>query len=729
MAAMSAKSRRVPVEQRQRTQHSCDRCKSRKQKCTTAPGQDKCNHCLKYGYTCIVTKPRKQRLYGSVESHGVRVAVLEGLVKGFIPEADIANVDSLQEMGRSLGIPLPEGQPSSSEVTDEKENEQLVHDLQGQNQYIGRSSSYFFQMKLRALVGRDQNRPVGRMYLFGPNPANSRSNSGTEIDSRRPLETVDIHSIASPSSPSLIGSPEAMTEPTERSTVISLVRAFFDRVNIDFPVLHEAAFLEQLDSWFKDPTNVDHVWVCSFLSVLSLGRRHCDIDISEEQADRWWSHFQILLSKVMFTSSLASIQALMLAALHLHNTNSRDVCWTLTGAAARIGFAIGLHRDDIETDGTPLMREMRKRVWWTLYAFEQLQVSSHDRESAIQNAKHLPASPREGTLGMGTHNLPDYVAWSNRLSSLLGTANALPEGTKEDCHGPLSPTATLLRDLTRWRASLPPHLSPDAIDTMPAPFQRSLILLHTQYHYTVSLICRGALLSRFTSLSKERPVTHSASLETMSDTCIESGRVSCQLLVKLDSFGNFNAVTWLDVYYLYSSTLVLVLSLLCDVSRGRLESCVEKELLLDQCTRVASKHLDNSKVPGTMQRWLSVVRELAGMVRESINAHGHSDSAPSRETRHEAAECSRRLMDEPCPGLITPGQSTVQCDERGTDVFAPGFKPFVVDAPQLPEIPNGLNYDFVFPADEPSESRTWQEMYWEDISDMLLGGEARNWYM
>ncbi|KAK1767564.1 fungal-specific transcription factor domain-containing protein [Phialemonium atrogriseum] len=740
---MSSKTRLVPAELRQRTEHSCDRCKSRKQKCNTSAGQLRCTHCLKYGYDCVVTKPRKQRLRGSVEAYSARMAALEGLVKGLVPEADLSSLQSVQSVGRALGIPLPDGAagpgdgrpPTESEGGGEKgsEHEQLVHDRQGQSQYIGRASSYFFQMKLRAMVSPGQNGSIRQMHLFGPNPADRSLVSERSLDiTRRDMETVDIHSIANSTSLDRHGSaasPKAAPRHTDRTTVLLIVRAFFDRVNVDFPVLHEASFLETLEAWCKSPTAADHVWLCSFLCVLMLGRRHCDIDISDEQEERWWLQIQMFLPKVMFTSSLASIQSLMLAALHLHNTNSRDICWTLTGAAVRIGFAIGLHRDDIETDGTPLLREMRKKLWWTLYSFEQLQVSSYDRPSAMNDARHLPGPPREGILGMAANNLPEYATWCNRLATLLGAANSLPEAAKSDFSGPLSPAVKLLSDLTSWNRSLPQHLSMDAIDSMPPQFQRILILLHVQYHYTASFVSRYALLSRFTALSGDSTRVFSGSLASISDTCIESGRQSSQLLLKLDSINNFNAVSWLDVYYIYSSTLILVLSIICDVTQDKTESATDTRQLLGDCFELSSKYLSDDKVPGTMRRWLTIVGELQAMVDEFTNAHDGRNSGPpsgraSQPPIRGANKSSSGVGMHDSTLNIDSGQ--YRTDLSGTvlePILASLFDPETTADFQFPNLPSfpGFSYDYSLPHAGPTESRAWQEMHWEEISDMLLG--------
>ena len=764
-STMSSKSRRVPLELRRRTEHSCDRCKTRKQKCIIGPDDEKCRHCLKYGYDCAITKPRKQRFYGSLEAHGTKMAVLESIVKGLVPEIDTSNLDDIKEMGRSLGIPLPEigaassssqEQPSTAVVernNTTKETEQLVHDLQGQGQYIGRSSSYFFQMKLRALVGRNPDGTIGKMYLFGPNPATIRPDLASLDDQ---IDAIDIPSISDSTSPNSMISTNAESTPIDHATILLLVRAFFERINCDFPVLHEATFLAMLDEWRKTPTAMDPTWLCSFLCVLILARRVCDAQLPEDQEERWWAKIQSLLSKVIFTSSLTSIQALMLAALHLHNVGSRDTCWTLTGAAVRIGFAIGLHRDSVDIKGTPLTREMRKNVWWTLYAFEQIQVSSHDRPSAIDNAKYLGGSPRQAILDMGSSNPPEYMTWSNRLLVLLGAAcRALPDAAQGGYSGPLSPAAGLLRELSRWRTSLPQHLRMDVIEAVAPSFHRPLILLHVQYHYIVSLIARNALLSRFSSISK-KDTKAADSLGSMSDVCGESARLACQYLLMLDSMGKYNAVTWWDTYYLYSCTLVLALSIMCEYSSNKRDAAGESQRLLNRCTDMAARHLTNPMVPGTMRRWLHVVVELNTMIVDFVQSQAEQNeasassleaSAASLEASASSLEASvatvstyapdtMQLLGPPIPRTRESFPMPIQHDRRAN--LAPGgWVPYYVEQDLATPAPQffgpGLRVAHDAWYDNP-EARTpqaalpmWQAMHWEGISDMLLGPDPRNW--
>ncbi|KAF2015832.1 hypothetical protein BU24DRAFT_409013 [Aaosphaeria arxii CBS 175.79] len=614
-------SRRVPLDKRKRTETSCDKCKSRKQKCRKEPGQDACRYCLVHKIECLTTQPRKKRLYGSVEGLGSRLALLESLVKGLLPEADVSNIEELRQLGSSMGISLPEsvigdtaGEHANNSGTEGEESLSLLPDQQGQVQFIGPSSSFSFHLKLRALVGQGDG-PVREFVLFGRNAADQEA-----IESEN-----DLHALSTPSASSNIdhNSPvEQRAAVGETQSPEPLISAFFDHINPDFPVLHEASFREAYEQWDNNSERADPAWLCTLLCVLLLARRVAHVALTEDQEKQWWLRVQRLLPGVMFTSSIMAVQALMLAALHLHNTNHRDACWNLTGAAIRIAFAIGLHQDRVTTMQTPLARELRKRLWWTLYAFEQMQVSSYDRPSAIE---HNPGSrigcPNERLIGMATYCPPDYCEWFNRLVVHLASACRAPKtahgnATEELYVGPLSPAAGVLRELDRWKESIPSHLKMDAVATSPPSFQRPLLLLHAKFHYTVSVLCRAALLHRATTLSKEGKDPANSGLIGMAEACAESGRALARILIQLESLGKFDPITWWDIWYALASGSVLVLDIVCCSNRIE-EDVAEARILLSQLAALTEQHRRNPRMPGTIDKWASLVPELNSMATSS----------------------------------------------------------------------------------------------------------------
>ncbi|XRM39645.1 hypothetical protein ABZX51_002992 [Aspergillus tubingensis] len=728
--------RRVPPEQRKRTEHSCDRCKTRKQKCNRIPDQARCEHCERFNYKCAVTRPRKQRLYGSAEHVRARMVLLEALVKGLIPDADLSSFESMREVGESLGIPMPEieegeyhaPQPEPSQnnevVRVEKKHQHLVQDQQGQGQYIGPASSYFFQLKLRTLLGRHQER-ICQMLLFGRNPTDESLRPSTiEV-----LTESEIRAVARPPQSYANGSSMSYIPALLDSSVIDgLVRAYFEHVNVDFPVLHEASFLENYDRWRFAPQAVDRAWVCTLLCVLILGRRINPLGTAETQQQKWWTHVESLLPSIIFTSSIQSIQALMLAALHLHNTNHRDVCWTLTGAAARIAVAIGLHRDDIVCEGPRLARELRRLLWWTLYSFEQIQVSSHDRPSALDGTMCSTSSPHERLLGIGSSLYPpNYTLWSTRLTSILGFAcRALPTAASDPeltgLSGLLSPAAGLLRDLTRWHATLPQHLSLNVFDTLPDSFKRPVLLLHIQYHYTVSLLTRHSLMQHLGSLTQQSTSDgNEEEIELTAKVCCESGRKSCELLVQLHKCGKFNAVTWWDVYFVYSSTLVLALGLMWDRAQQRSDrTTIDSSLaLLHSCATIVVNHSSNPMVPGTMRRWIGMICDLDVLVHEKL--------APS----HQLVQSVQRDVNA---GSSAADAIVEVVPSMPTQTYAPIHDMGVVMQPSADLSVSHLDSALIVPNDGSSNPTMGMPFMndeggfysWDSIGCMLLGTETMN---
>lgn len=112
-----------------------------------------------------------------MEGVGSRITLLESLVKGLLPEANLSSNSELQQIGKSLGIPLPilEDTNGTAEEAEKEaaENEeesaiQVIPDQQHQNQYVGPSSSFLFHLKLRRMLG---NYSVFEFAMFGNNAA------------------------------------------------------------------------------------------------------------------------------------------------------------------------------------------------------------------------------------------------------------------------------------------------------------------------------------------------------------------------------------------------------------------------------------------------------------------------------------------------------------------------------------------------------------------------------
>lgn len=178
--------------------------------------------------------------------------------------------------------------------------------------------------------------------------------------------------------------------------------------------------------------------------------------------------------------------------------------------------------------------------------------------------------------------------------------------------GPLSPAAAVLRDLQRWMDSIPEHLRVEALDTTRPAFQRPLLVLHAMFHYTVTVLSRAALLARASILAKEGQDSTNPALISMARSYCESGRDLGRILLRLESFGKFDAVTTCDIWYTLASSSVLVLDLVCLDKLADTDSS-ESSVLLSQLADLAQRHRRNPYMPGTIEKFASIVPELHSM--------------------------------------------------------------------------------------------------------------------
>ncbi|KAH9841323.1 zn2 cys6 DNA-binding protein, partial [Teratosphaeria destructans] len=637
-----------------------DVCKSRKQKCHRQPDESSCRYCKVHALPCTTNQPRKKRLYGSFESVGTRIQLLETLVRGLVPEAHLSSLEDIRRVGSSMGIPLPEDADASvlqKHSTSTEEPSTLVPDQQGSSQYTGPLSSYNLHLKLRSLLG-DREDPVG-FKLFGRNA--SESTHPLELQALQ--QRLDAGRVPlMPPDPSQGGS--AIADPIMDMTLDlcifdEMVPTYLEKVQPDFPLLHEPTFIKTYEEWRTSPSFDDRVWVCTLLCMSLLASRLSRTEVTPQQRLDWWRGIQALLPTVLFTSSIGSVQALLLAALHLQNTARRDACWNLTGAAVRIAHAIGLHNDEIRTLEPPTNREIRKMVFWALFSFEQIQISSYDRPSAIDYLQVKVGYPDERICGMSAYFPPDICRGWIRLVLLLACAcrarKQLPGSTVSEkvSYTPLSPAASALRDMVKWKESLPPHLKLEAIDAAPPNHFRVLLTLHTLYHYNTIVLSRSALLHRATLLSQSSSAPISEGMFTMSEACRDSSRAIAECMLNMHARGKFNCATWymssslptgfavadlgylrFDAFFAITGALGLVLDIICAVRLGQ-DYSGQMQILLELAA-MAEHYKKNPRTPETLYEWTRLITELVPMVQKHCSSQNHRHTESGQRTNQLA---------------------------------------------------------------------------------------------
>ncbi|EAS32195.3 transcription factor [Coccidioides immitis RS] len=202
-----------------------------------------------------------------------------------------------------------------------------------------------------------------------------------------------------------------------------LLRHYFSSIHSIFPILHWPALLDDYDRIYRAGSlrGVPRGWASVFFAVLACGSLHSldpalivkgkeYIQTSFSLTDLWQDSF-----------SVDPARAAMLISLFLYENNLKSASWVWLGCAMRIAQDLGLH---IESGSwAPLDAEMRRRIWWSLYAWERTLVLELGRPLMIHDEDcdtELPSAIEEHLISEGAPAPPEP-----RTTPLLATIHVL----------------------------------------------------------------------------------------------------------------------------------------------------------------------------------------------------------------------------------------------------------------------------------------------------------------
>ncbi|RFU29415.1 hypothetical protein B7463_g6925, partial [Scytalidium lignicola] len=630
-----------------------------------------CQSCIESGVKCESTLPRKQRIYGSVENLNLRYRMLDAIVKGLYPDRNTSNIETLIEIAEANNIPLPQttgqspnpnenvlslrpavpgdgpgegslgslGSPSAMSTRNDTANpfesrptkvveEKLVPAPHGASHYIGPSSSFSFVVMVRNMVAEhnaasrapepNDERVSLRADFVGLRASKAlepHANNAGEDQAGNQKRQDRHHPLNAPGDLPLSKTKDSIgTFLPAREVADALVDAYFDRVHPNYMIFHRGAFQVRYESiWVEEKRPIQDFepgLICSVFMMFVFGAQaleHHDEQKSAQVQRRYLDLVQARLYQLLHTTSLLNVQAILLLQLHEHNATERNTSWMLVGCASRMAVALGMHREGATGGFDPIEREIRRRVWWTLYIFEQNLCTILGRPSAIDDSEVTITLPNENMLDGGDCVPPGYIDYAVRLAKLTSEIKrkayyAAPNNNIRGGEEVPDPSIAnhLLQKLESWYDSLPPYLRLECLSPVPKQ-RRAVLLLHIQYHHAQSLTTRPFILQKARTLiahqsdnnRKDRPPDLDANELDLSHACGTSAQNVAVLLQQLAAGGMFEGVAWLDAYYLYHCILVLSLDFLARPTsqKDTPEDAARKEAVRDVVDAVRSLKL------------------------------------------------------------------------------------------------------------------------------------------
>lgn len=497
---------------------------------------------------------------------------------------------------------IPDGPP------DKVVEERLVPMPHGPSHYIGPSSSFGFVLTVRNMVAdltaalrtihpEDERTKLGGE--FGGSNWSKALEPIVKDESDSSEDNVD-RNLANAGSipgrrsrvPSLFPAPSESSSSQsrmKRATVLSVlpqrevadtfVEAFFEYVHPNYLLFHRPTFQMRYEAMWAQPhvlmRDIEQGWICCIFMMLVFGAQAL-VDRDKQQSTQIQRHYlslvQARMHQMISATTLVNVQAILLLQLYQHNCTERNSAFMLLGCASRMAMALGMHREGTSGGFDEMEKEVRKRVWWTTYMFEQTQCAILGRPCAIDDSEVNITFPDELMLDGGLSVPPGYIEYSVRLSRILSDIRrkvyAAPTNLKQQGDSPkIGVAIQCLLDLDSWHSSLPPSLRLECLSSLPK-HRRAVMLLHIQFHHTQSLVARPFILRKVGVQLARRLGRHVRSQDldqeelNLSNACGTFCRKAALLLHQMILTGMFDGVAWLDAFYVYQSVFILALDFL-----------------------------------------------------------------------------------------------------------------------------------------------------------------------
>lgn len=148
-----------------------------------------------------------------------------------------------------------------------------------------------------------------------------------------------------------------------RQFVDGLIDAYFNHYHTTFPILHEPTFREQYQNLGNRPKGTWHVLANLVAAMGSFVSSPCNDDTHITLFNGVKNSLSI---ESLEAGSLGLVQAFAMAANYLQKRNRPNSGYNYGGLALRLAISLGLHKEVHGWETTPLKKEIRRRVWWSL---------------------------------------------------------------------------------------------------------------------------------------------------------------------------------------------------------------------------------------------------------------------------------------------------------------------------------------------------------------------------
>ncbi|GKZ91399.1 hypothetical protein AnigIFM59636_003652 [Aspergillus niger] len=539
-----------------RTSNACQRCRSRKVKCS---GTHPCDKCCQRREDCVFEDDRKivvsEELFLSLKR---KVEALE------------KSGDSSPVVKRRRAVTADSANESSYEPASELPREASLDPVESHRMDDHFTSNPFINPGYLKHTGRRQ-----RIWLFlGP--------TSTWSFSRRILTIVQAH--ISPESPRAI--PLAVDgdayqiqwrhasseEAPDISGLPSLEHALYMVSTVQFHFTHlyrlfdEDEFYRHLYEFYDDAVakvQERRLWYVQFLIILAFGEAFLDPVRNHTNTAGWTKYFSRAMSLLpditgLWQDPTLAIEVLALIGLYFHSVDMRDTAYCYIGHSMRMALVEGFHRAlPVNQLGRKLV-ERCSNIWWTVYILDRKFAALIGSPNSVRDDEitTLLWDPRTCSRNEATLSL--HVKITQVITRVLNTVYSA-DGTLGGVF--LRKVRSVLQEMTTLSQELDEVFSnrfANSVDSLSGVTTRLTLSCHLCIIVTTRPLVLSLLWERlgcFEAGTEFR--TLSPPVQALLQACIDSATKSLRILTALRDQNLLETFLPFDLENLFSSFFIL----------------------------------------------------------------------------------------------------------------------------------------------------------------------------
>ncbi|KAL1648132.1 hypothetical protein SLS58_002459 [Diplodia intermedia] len=413
-----------------------------------------------------------------------------------------------------------------------------------------------------------------------------------------------------------------------------LVQVVLRFIGSDYHLIQRKSFLRRMDEMYTAQTHDDPVFLCRLFVVFALGELY-----SKKTAvagnrrtvpgTAFFLQAMSLFQDLHEEADVDYIETLLIMSFYSHALNRKNTAYTYAGLALRLSLTLGLHRNlTYDKSISAVEVENRRRVWWTVYTFDRMcssklghpvMIRDEDIDTPLPSTDGLSPAEREEFLD--AEQLITTVKLSRITGNILNLIYSIP-GAQQEINF-VRNVHKILNSLKEWDATLPASLRLDP--TVSPPYKtRSIASLRLHFNQCIILTTRPILLYVFKY--HVRPAGAAASPNTarplspmtaaLSEACIHAARSSNKLLAQLWIDGAIATFGYFDAHYIFSSSIVLLMSNILNPSEFDKDS-------IDLAWSLLQSMADDGNLPAT-----EYCERLALLQKDLDDMCGNGGDAP-----------------------------------------------------------------------------------------------------